>query len=692
MPRYRMAKGSLTVIPKTPSARNLGYLTVLNPDCERQTGEITLDPKVGAAGRSSHRVAGIVLQVDTGAGLQTIPKSEYSTDSVTITESIESWSDVLTFSRMGADWSPWVKALIRSKRRVVLYLRYGRPGETITRKLFDGYISESGWDEQKKTATITCLDAGLGLNEIKTTINEPPNHGKTRYELVSEKLDEHGIAIGDLDLGPLGYKPLSKPIARAEEGLLDYFRSLLAPCGVWIYFAEGKLNISRYTSDDVVLRTIRAVDLTDAGITTGVPNTATSNAVEVVTVKYELREASGYRTVVTEEVQEGWYQAKGARFEQNHVSGVQTPVNLDGVYEFQEIGKTRTVETFLGDTIVRSEVTRKAFGSPLAVANQVSFVDGSVGFYDGATRYQYEDGTWHAQPRETYDVQEKTVKEWTYDENGFLTGEIERHFFYHWIERAIYEIDGDVIGTNDIPITEEGNGVLSSSVIQQFASRSAGDQTVETEHTLGESGAILQTVVTTTGYSKGAPARGLTARGYGLAPNTKYYTRGFEEFGGVGGVSSVTTTHRQISEDQFRHVEVTVDAAGRSSRRTWTTTTPEYTSQIQGETHSQEIRHTAKDEVRGYLNGVLTRVEHSELCENEDEVAALAQHMVRELGAWPINLEIPLEGQLHKAQLLAIDIPKRRMDNAKVFVTGVTRTFGTCRQPLKFKYYPREIA
>lgn len=706
MPEAAGITGRLTITDNGVTAAVPGHITITNAAINAIEGTLEIDPTVAAAGVAPALRAGVTVWVDLGSGVLTaIPLSDLA-DDVVITESDEAgqYADTATFSRVGPNWSPFMLSLIRAKRPMRIDYTYGPIGGETTQTIFTGFFTKSSWQSDPPQAFITCMDQAIEYANKKVAIDEPANHGKTRLQILKQLADEHDMMLGTIDLGPRGSVPLSKPISRAEVGLVEFLAEILAPCGARVHFEETRFCATRFSTTEPIVRALNLVDISP-GVTADIPDVAVPNTITAIAVHFESTPPSGYRTVTTEEETRGFYAVKGAVLERT-TSGVETAVDLSDPLAFIVTKRIIRRDTYFGETIVRSEIDEWGWYSPLGAASQIE-TDDEIVNYNGALRYQYADGTWHREPKEKFRVIRRTINVKNFDPDTLrVTSDVEQTYQWHFVRKAIWQVNisggEDFNGVNPIPLTPDGEGLKYAYEIigAPEASFGGGSEGPFAERTTvydaDEQGFLDSTTATEYFWSAGEEIfKANNAYVYG-AQTKRYRPLQTEEWN--GGERIIETRYDVTSEDTYRILETTTIKGGRISGgddvtvRTLQQGGARPTVEtIREESSSQEQRVTATDEVRVYLNGEQVSQIQNEWCESKEDLRVLADAAIREASAWLMTIPMPLEGIIHKARYVTLHQPTIGPFGERVRISGVQRQLASFTQTLTAKYYPAEV-
>lgn len=679
------------------------FLEITDPDFDPLTIDLTLTDDALNAGSEPVRVAGLFVQIDTGAGLQTIPLSQLGSDA-TIVESLDAEADTLTFSRAGRDWAPFRKAVLRAKRDIAAFFTYGKPGSLYTEKVFSGSLTLGSFDGD--SATVTALDAAINFSQRRGAINLPRAHGKKLREVLVDFCAEYGITIGGMDLGPIAEIPRKKPIVLVDTPLIDIAKAIVSPARAKVWFADGKLYAMRYDADAPIMRILYPRDY--SSIDTSLPDTAATNTAEAIAIFVDETDpvAKPVRISIVETTSN--YARKGAIYRRGDGTG---PVDFSEAPTLRVTERIVSKVWYLGDTAVRSEQWRYGYMARPVADRQINTdetIEDYVPFIGSI--YQYEDGNWYADDREVFRLIEVIVHDLTVDDDFKVTAETNYQYGWHFIRRPIFN-EADTLpfaSVNPILITKDGIGVLYEA--QHFGNfhddlfgtsgYTPSDLTTVTPLAKVEAvveadadGLLTSRTTTTTEYSLGAQVSSSSNYGYSYDVLRVQRYQYSTEAPRVTVLTEEVFTPEENPQNGFTAISTTT-AVGKDPVATITPSSGQREAQtvIQPEAESSELRHTSRDALRIAMNGEHLLQIHTEFCETLAELEIVTKDALREAAAYTIQIPMPIEGGIHKGYTITATARELGMDGVRLFVYGVTRQFGAKTQTVETKYYPEEVA
>jgi hypothetical protein len=291
----------------------------------------------------------------------------------------------------------------------------------------------------------------------------------------------------------------------------------------------------------------------------------------------------------------------------------------------------------------------------------------------------------------------------TTDGDGNVINVREDRYFYHFVRRAVTVIQGDgdeVLADSFVRLSDDGQGVIAPYEVMGFYSATGAnwlegvrpDESDETTFTLNDDGTIREERRTELRYDIG-PERRRDVGAYGYGVDSRTYTgQQFETYD--GGKRVTITTYRAIDEDRYEVVRVVRDGTLPPVTTTETFTgSPPRPERVEATSTSQEIRATIRDEQRiGFAGEEIENVEHNEFVETPEEARALAVWKAMQAGAVVLDCTIPIEGQVHKWRMIAVNLPGSSIDGLKFYVRSVQRNVATFLERIVGHYYPPQIS
>ena len=465
MPELTLFEVSATIGDEPTPADGLFFVET-NLDATQTDFDVTIDAASVLAAASRYRRVSLALSIDMGSGTLTEIAPHEVGPEFAITEDIRGYSDELTFSLLGDRWSPLIRAVLRSRRKIRLEMTYGAPGQMVTHAVFDGRIANASYDAVNLRANITAFDEAIQYSEAQVNVTVDPAEGKTRREIARDLLTANGVPVGEMYLGPAGDRVIQKSFTSAEVRLFDFLRDWLSPClgsPNRIYFRDGRFVALPLSANQSPIATLTIRDLL-APVSCDVPATTEPNIVTGVAVRFDrLDIGAGLRTdaPIVEEISAD-YAIKG---------GVETvggsPVDYTSSSAFRVITRIETTTTYLGATPVRTQVDTFGWYAPLAAPKSQ---DGSGALHD--TPYtavlKFADGNYRWGPTETFRLISRVITAKTWDADLRITGETEQRYFWHVLRAAVARI---VSGTpSPIACYVMGDGQGSQYFLEAFAS------------------------------------------------------------------------------------------------------------------------------------------------------------------------------------------------------------------------------
>jgi hypothetical protein len=720
MPQFVGMTGGLNVSGPGAFAELDGDLEVTNPD--RPVLEYTVDTLNDAldAFKAQFKNIWISVYVDQGSGVPTLVSNAEIAADLTIQESLDGWADQLSIGFIGTRWSPWLTSLIRGKRKIEVWIRYGRPGAQYEpqKPIFSGYVMSGEFSHYPPVARVNCLDAAALYSETKVNFSIPVNSKKTRLSILMDMLNlAPAVPVGLLDIGGDGgtyVKTFSTP---PDARRFDVIRDFLTPVGAMTMFAGGYFRAFRYDPNATIQKVLTKQDIA-VPFNTQVPDTTVADQIRAVTVKFEMADTLDTRTeVIIDTIRKDYTPASAVKIQLTDGSVIafadpQVMVPREGDPPFQKIVTTRT---YRGQTLMFERVQMYTWFSP-KMSRQwfVSGTPDTVQARTGTNIYQYPDGSWRKDPHEIWQLVSQSDMFKDADANNFIFRKTENQYFYHQIRTAVFQVDGSgtsevkasafniyldengdgfYLGQETIGLLPDYGGSLMLSGVAATIDLQHPDSSKTTEWTYEADGAILTETVTDLTWGGGFArySNAPNAYRYGIK-RINYWSEPREKFD--GSIQTQTTTYRQVDEQTYTTSETTIDPTGQSIRKTSSGTgSRPHVEKIQPNQSSQELVYTFRDDTRIFLNGVVQEEIHNEFAQNIDELRTVALTKIRQLSAFKVTIPMPIEGQIHKGMTIACDIPEIGVvSNKPLFVWNVQRTFGAFKQTVMALYYPPEVA
>lgn len=687
-------------------------LAIENDDFEIR---LTLDHSAQLAAAESFQRVGLRVEIDMGAGLEVIPDNDLGID-VSITESLDEFADQLTFTLVGERYSPLARSVTRSKRPVVVSVIYGSPGNEFLARVFSGFITSAIYTVQPPTAAVTALDAaGMYATRKAKDYSVEPNSNRTRLSILHDLLSITSIPIREIDIGGDG-GTISKPINPGDAEILSFIRDWLGPTGAEIGFEDGGFVARRYRPADAVTMDLGPADLC-APFTIVPPATMVATTVTVVSVKFVTVSEDGFRTEEEEVVTTAPYSRQQWVTRQTTEGSLLVNPFGQPPTTVQVVSRVVTRTTYLGNTALRVEQTEWGFYAPKAARLRINDHDG--GTISPLDAYLYPDGSWRAEPQESFRRIRKqvTIKELDGDQNIVKT--TVQNYFFHFLRKAIYQVSGTGLGdTADTiiaatPLLEDGGGVLFDReymgllIVDNGTEVEGGvaaqvltlrpDQFTITELTLNADQAITSQVVTERHFDIGLPRSKAQVGSFAYGIENRLYTdRPYEGSLGTsdeyGGFQVVRTGYRETGEDSFQSTEqTTVNGGAPKTKVTSASGSLPRPEKVAPKSASQEINATMIDGLRVSMNGETVIALHNEYIENASEASTLATVELRKLSGMDFTFDMPIEGLLHKWKTVTMTYPLASVLGLRLHVRKITRNFSRFRQTVTAFFYPLEL-
>lgn len=711
--------GASLTVTSEPLASQLGTIEITD---DAPTIALTVDTRAAVAFAQRYQRLGVRVDLETTPGsgvMRTLPAHEVG-EELTITESTDSYGDILTVKLNGPRFSPFARRILQAKTGIDVYFVIGSPGNEFMAKVFTGFVTEASYEVQPPSATVTALDAaGLYAEKRAKDWSLPPNSERTRLSINLELLTIGEIPIRSIDLGPDGGGIVNKPHTLGDRPILEFLRDFDAVLGVEIGFEAGGFVAKRH---DATLPTVLELNPSNLlpQITIDAPKPLDPNVLGVVSTSSTLADLGGYVTeslptvIVT-----GPYAPDTAV--QKIANGVVTDTLLSPVESVQTISESFTTVTKLGNVAVRTEKLERGWYAERAAGAQVVRVGSSPsspGVWEytvdpvPGTVYVFPDGSTRAVPRETLRDLARSVATKTLDDQNRVVAERELRYRWQRFQQAIFKVglfssvlaDEPPQSGGAIPIWDDGFGAQWPTEI--FGLSSVTDQSGETppteltekEFTLNEAGEIIKE--TTREYSHALPLKSRRqnqAFRFGLE-STDYYAddeenRGWNAFNRYQQWRSVVTTektYRALDEDSY---VTAVSVREGSKAPTVTTSDPIIGSLPRPEkaeptNSSQEIRATYEDRDRIALAGEeIEDIVHNEFVETQAEAEAYARHRARLASARTLNCSMPIEGLVHKWRPVRVNIPGASIEGLSFYVRQVRRDAASFSQAIVAEHY-----
>lgn len=589
-------------------------------------------------------------------------------------ESADSYGDRLEFQLIGEKYSPFARALLRSKAAVEVSLVTGNTASEFRRKVFTGRVVASSFSGQPPAASVTCLDAAvLHAEKRAKSWTLAPNSNRTRLSIGLELAALCNIPVGHVDLGGDG-GAIRKPLAPGDQPILDFLRDFWGILGAEIGFEDGLLVARRYDPAAVSVMEINPGNVL-VPFTVAHAGTLDANVLGVVSVSFSQIDPSGMRTVETRVSTFGEYARRTA-------SGPGSPT-------YRKISDVITRTTFRGNLDVRTEQEEWGWYARLAAPLRIQTGTPFFEIVDsGVLKWTYpDDGSTRADYGEQFQVIRRSIQSKTLDAGLNVIGSQDWRYRFGFREKAIW-LGGEVDPTLSSPptyINDNGDGVA-------FPYESFGptaDELTTVVVDLNADGTIQRETSREFSYDVGSDRMDVDgAFGYGVDS-----IRWASNASATYGETSVTTTqYRVISEDRYETMEWTKDAGPARMVRASSIGSPPRPERAEPETSSQEIRSLVRDTARIALaDEEIEDIEHNEYVETPEEAAAYALVRARRAGAIVLTCDVPIEPLAHKFRMVRVNLPGSSIDGRNFYVQSVTRDAASFRETIVADYYPPEL-
>lgn len=631
---------------------------------------VDVDDRAAVAFAQRFQQLGVGIVID-GAP---VPDREVG-NTLTMIESADSYGDRLEFQLIGEKYSPFARALLRSKAAVEVSLVTGNTASEFRRKVFTGWVVASSFSGQAPAANVTCLDAAaLHAEKRAKTWTLAPNSNRTRLSIGLELCALCSIPVGHVDLGGDG-GTIRKPLAPGDQPILDFLRDFWGVLGAEIGFEDGRMVARRYDPSAAAVMDIHPGNIL-VPFSVAHAGTLDPNVLGVVSVSFSQIDPSGMRTVETRVDTYGPYARRTA----------------DGPMSetYQKIGTVITRTTFRGNLDVRTEQEEWGWYARLAAPLRIQT---GVPFFEivdsGVPKYTYpDDGSTRADYGEQFQVVRRSIHSKTLDADLNVIGSHDWRYRFGFREKAVW-LGGEVDPTLSAPptyINDNGDGVTSP--YESFGP--TADEVTAITIDLNADGTIQRETSREFSYAIGADRMDADgAFGYGVDS-----IRWASNASATYGETSVTTTqYRVISEDRYETMEWTRDGPGPARMvRTSSIGSPPRPERAEPETSSQEIRSLVRDTARIALAGEeIEDIEHNEYVETPEEAAAYALVRARRAGAIVLTCDVPIEPLAHKFRIVRVNLPGSSIDGLNFYVRSVTRDVASFRETIVADYYPPEL-
>lgn len=667
-----------------------------------------------AAASSRSRVDRWRVQVDLGAGLEYVDPDEVKV--IAITGSLDEWADRCALEFYGARWSPSQLGIMRGLVPVVVEETIGEASAPITRTQFRGVIVSTIWDAANRVARCEALDDAGKASETTIAPYLQPNSGVTRDGYAVGLIEAAGLTLGRVDSGVNGVKVITKPVSKVDVLLWDYLRDWYSPCGAWIYTVDGRVNVEKWSDTRPVAAELWPHDCVSVPELTP-PASLAPNKITCVSVKYETLSTSGVESRHYTETTYETYAIKGAVAKQDKTTGAIVTVSYgDASAQYRKVREVRTTQSFRGDVLIYSYVEEWGYGADRTARLELDSDLVTVNHLGDYDCYQYDDGNWYKDKRETWRRLSWTVAQKTVDTNNRATEAIESRYAKQFFESPI----GQLAGSPPLPddnaalgyphaILEDGRGVnppyeymATGSVVDGGGGTigtfySPAERTVRT-FTFDTGGYLIREEEIAYRYSFGARASSQRAGSWvqGIDEGSRTYWE--SRFWELRESSSRKITYSEIDNDNYLSTEELRDyetnkrttfpaQQGRGPRPR-----PE---EILPKTRSQELRRSVTDEVREFLAGkTIEEWIQNEYAQDDNDLLSLATARIQDESAWSGSVVVPHSHVIRKGHYInlrgfaAWGLPS---DSVRCLVRGVAIDPQAKLKTLTLRYLPPEV-
>ncbi len=725
MPDYIGIRGRVTVEQSLVASLS-GTIDVQNLDQNVISGELTTANSAIAAQTAQSKKLWTELYIDDGRGFAVLVPSDEVEKDILINESLDGWADQMTFTLIGEKWSPWFNSLIRGKRKVALFVSYGSPGYEFSSSypVFSGYAMGGQFEYSPvPRAKISALDSAIKYSEEKVNVSLPVGSNTTRLALLYQILSQgSAVPVGTINLGEDDGGTITKSVSTPPDARkFEFLRDVLSPTGVRLSFSNGTFNARPFDRNAPIDRILSRSDISlPIGVT--VPSTTAENQLQVVAVQFKSENQDGTTTTINVETTAKAYNPKHWIYRTlvGGGGGIDGPNGaIDPAPTERIVARVTTRRTYRGSVLVYQQIDEEGWYSPRAAKNRM--VTGAdpehplVQLRDDVNFYQYEDGTWHVDPEEKFQLIRRNITKKEFDaQSRFVVRQIEEEYFYHFIHQGLMRVTGvnphveQFDGVTKF-VDESGNGIYlgretigllpdygGNTMISGLPASTLllhPDSSTTTEWQMNADGVISRQTITNVEWGAGGDmsSEAVDAYLYGIQLR-RYKQLNKQKFD--GSVTTRTITYTQLTDETYNISDAFDDGAGNVTRKSSTGIgSRPRAEELLPKTSSQEIRYTVFDGTRISLNGVVEGEIHHEYCENEKELQNVANFEIRERSAWELTVPMPIEGTIHKDRWLAVDMPEIGLTpEKKLFVYGIDRNFASFRQMLHLRFYPPEVA
>jgi len=677
------------------------------------TGTIDGDDAAIAAGVARERLHYWSLELDLGAGFESIHESEYRVRSISASRS--DWARRCEIELYGARWNPLLQAAVRGTIPVRVSVTTGDPSQPVTRVKFRGYGVAAPYNKDTKTTSLSCLDAASLKASGSIGPSNEANSGITREAFFIREMEAADITVGAVDFGPLATTPINKPFSQVDLRPLDFARGWIEPAGGWIQFNDDdELMVERYSATMPPALILSPDNVVSLGPLTP-PSAVATNKFTAITINYDRTDPTGIRTISFSQTTVEDYAIKGAVFEVIS-GGAPSPVSYgDAVPVSRVTRRVDTTQSFIGDMLLSSREVEWGWYAWNSVRLELES-DGTT--VDEATLlhvYQYADGSWRAEKREQWrpikvtDIR-KYLSSTALVPGTFVVRQVEQRSFPFFIPRALFELTGGPPptetqngGGSPIWMTEDGQGTMEfyDGLHAPTVYTATGDviagipaERVTTNWVVDDEDLLVSETETVEGYARGSQVTSARAGGFVYGFDSKEYWS--DEEASLQPTSIRRKRYQKIDDESYFYGESVTEPATHkvdtlpTKRVTSTRPRPET---IEPRTLSQELRQSASDLVRIALCGVFEDFISSEYCQGDSDLLAIARSKLREESSWSCAFILPIDHIARPGHYVEIDgYEEDGLDGLRMIIDSIDRDPDSCTQSGTLRWYPPEVA
>lgn len=639
---------------------------------------------------------GTLLELDFGAGWETIPLSERAVE-ISIGEHLDAFTDDCSITIAGDEYSPLYSALTRAKTPVRLTGYYGVAGAVTDRVLFEGFVSQGQWNTPPAAVTLNLLDNASLDSEKTVAINIVPGSLRTRKSIVEEIAAALSITLDEIILPNDGGLVVKAKSEGGTKRFPEYVNQILSPVGAQFACIGGRNIIKRFEPAATPDRILTTRDISGA-ISIDPPATGVANIITATGSTFDHAAIEASADSGAPEVTETVVYAPAFTFipqqpvEVQDASGVLTPYvgGYGAILQETEISRVRT-ETTRTPERVTTVVTEWGWYLPRCAPIQQQ-LDGSI---DYRHCFVYEDGSYSLEVIARYRIVREYISVDELTETGSQKTETTRSWGIR--KRAIAVLDSSLM---EVPyltdMTAEGEGWVTTS--EEYLET----ETVTTTVTADSEGLVTEQVTETERYTARPKPKVENALVYGPAGSVSYKASSPET---MQMVERERVSYVPINRESYLvRTEIYTSDGGTQPRTDQSMTGSRPKLELANSKppigQSQLMTATFRNEVSIAMNGEIRGADGSlqnEECETPAELAFVAKEHARELGAIRGSFPMPWDLTIHKGKTIQLDIPPTRygFEGKSLLVEDVERSLNLTttenNQNVSFVYYPPEL-